>query len=120
MKALRAAGAKKRTISTSEARKHFAAALKTVHKEKMIIGFDRYTMSVAALVPVEAVYMLAGRGREIDPAILDKIERMATRYLHNAPAPKAAAAPAKKAAAKKAPAKKKKKAAARPRSKRAR
>jgi hypothetical protein len=118
MKALRAAGAKKRTISTSEARKHFAAALKTVHKEKMIIGFDRYTMSVAALVPVEAVYVLAGRGREIDPAVLDKIERMAARYLHNAPAPKAAQA-AKKRAAKKAPAKKKK-AVGRPRSKRAR
>jgi hypothetical protein len=96
--------AKMRTVSTSEARKNFASALKTVHKDKVIIGFDRYTMSVAALAPVEAVLMLAGRGGDVEPSVRDKIEKAAKSFLQShaaAPAPIKARAPAK------APAKKK-------------
>ncbi len=73
--------AKRRTVSTSQGRANFAAALQTVQKEKTVIGFDRYSQSVAALVPVEAVLMLAGRGATVEAGIRDKIERMARLFL---------------------------------------
>lgn len=73
--------AKRRTVSTSQGRANFAAALQTVQKEKTVIGFDRYSQSVAALVPVEAVLMLAGRGATVEPGVRDKIERMARLFL---------------------------------------
>lgn len=73
--------AKRRTVSTSQGRANFAAALQTVQKEKTVIGFDRYSQSVAALVPVEAVLMLAGRGATVEAGVRDKIERMARLFL---------------------------------------
>jgi hypothetical protein len=87
--------AKRRTVSTSQGRANFAAALQTVQKEKTIIGFNRYSQSVAALVPVEALLMLAGRGNAIEPAIRDKIERMAHLFLQaGAPLQRPARVPA--------------------------
>jgi hypothetical protein len=49
-----------------------------------VIGFDRNGRTVAALVPVEAVYMLAGLGGELDDKVRRKIERAAQLFVHNA------------------------------------
>ena len=54
-----------RVLSTSEARANFAENLETAKTEAAIIGFDRYGSTVAALVPVEAVYILAGAGAKV-------------------------------------------------------
>ena len=92
--------------STSEARANFAEALETVQIESSVIGFDRYGRPVAALVPVEAVYMLAEMGAQIDPAVRSKISRAARGFIGAVPnrvGKKLAAAPADKPAAKKAP-----------------
>jgi len=70
-------------FSTSDARANFAHALGMAQRENTVIGFDRYGHRVAALVPMDAVLMLAGRGSEVEPASRDKIERMA-RALANA------------------------------------
>lgn len=82
-----------RSFSTSEGRANFALALETAGREKTVVGFDRYGQLVAALVPVEAVQMLAGEG-DVDPAVRAKIVRMAKAFLGGgAPAaPKAKAA----------------------------
>ncbi|MBL8543302.1 MAG: hypothetical protein JNJ63_05790 [Hyphomonadaceae bacterium] len=45
-----------------------------------MVGFDRYGQPVAALVPIEAVQMLAGHG-DVDPAARAKIVRMAKAFL---------------------------------------
>lgn len=98
--------------STSEARANFAEALETAQVESAVIGFDRYGRTVAALVPVEAIYMLAGMGEEIDPAIRNKIaqgvrqfvaqvpNRVGKRIAHKAPVKKKAAPAAGRAKAK--------------------
>ncbi|MGE0663839.1 MAG: hypothetical protein AB7P05_12655 [Hyphomonadaceae bacterium] len=50
-----------------------------------MIGFDRYGRTVAALVPVEAIYMLAGLGRLVDPATRKEIEQGAIAFAQNVP-----------------------------------
>ncbi|MBI3437628.1 MAG: hypothetical protein HY054_03065 [Proteobacteria bacterium] len=79
--ALKKNAAKKQTISTSEARANFAEALDLAQEESTVIGFDRYGKLVAALVPIDAVRMLAGRGEEVEPAVRGKIERMSRIFL---------------------------------------
>ena len=79
--ALKKNAAKKQTISTSEARANFAEALGLAQEESAVIGFDRYGKLVAALVPIDAVRMLAGRGEEVEPAVRNKIERMSRIFL---------------------------------------
>ena len=76
---------KKQTLSTSEARANFAEALGMAQEENTVIGFDRYGKLVAAVVPIDAVRMLAGRSAEVDPAVRAKIERMSRIFLHAAP-----------------------------------
>ena len=71
--------------STSEARANFAEALENTQLDSAVIGFDRYGRTVAALVPVEAVYMLAGLGGKIEPAVRDKIERTARNFVKDVP-----------------------------------
>jgi hypothetical protein len=75
---------KKQTISTSEARANFAEALGMAQEESTVIGFDRYGKLVAALVPIDAVRMLAGRGEDVTPAVRHKIERMSRVFLEAA------------------------------------
>ncbi|MFZ2031479.1 MAG: hypothetical protein WAU68_14295 [Vitreimonas sp.] len=72
---------KKRTISTSEARANFAEALGMAQEESTVIGFDRYGKLVAALVPIDAVRMLAGRSEDVEPSVRGKIERMSRIFL---------------------------------------
>ena len=71
--------------STSEARANFAEALETTQLDSAVIGFDRYGRTVAALVPVEAIYMLAGLGGKIDPSTRHKIDRAARAFVAQVP-----------------------------------
>ena len=76
--------AKTQVYSTSEARANFAAALEAAQRNKAVIGFDRYGRTVAALVPVEAVYMLAGMGGEVAPNLRKGIEAAARKFAQSA------------------------------------
>lgn len=90
------ATSKAQVYSTSEARANFAEALETAQLQNTVIGFDRYGRPVAALVSIDAVRMLAGLDSHVEPAVRDKIKRMAGLFLHNIPG--AEAAPARKRA----------------------
>ena len=72
-------------LSTSEARANFAEALETAQVDNAVIGFDRYGRTVAALVPVEAIYMLAGLGKLVDPTTRKEIEEGALAFANNVP-----------------------------------
>lgn len=92
--------------STSEARANFAEALESAQVESAVIGFDRYGRTVAALVPIEAIYMLAGQGDDIDPAVRNRIARGVRQFVALVPnrvgkriARKVAAPPKKKSPA---------------------
>ena len=85
-KAAKRAGRKKTPVlSTSEARANFAEALETAQVDNAVIGFDRYGRTVAALVPVEAIYMLAGLGKLVDAGTRKEIEEGAVAFAHNVP-----------------------------------
>jgi hypothetical protein len=104
---------KAQVYSTSEARANFAEALETAQVDNAVIGFDRYGRTVAALVPVEAVYMLAGLGHMIPAGVREEIASGSQQFVHSVPNRVAMreAPPAKaraKSAPKKAKAKKKK------------
>lgn len=90
------------SFSTSEGRANLARALETTGAEKTVVGFARYSTPVAALVPIEAVRMLAGQDSDVDPAVRAKIARMARLLLASEPPARRGRAAAKK----KAPAKK--------------
>jgi hypothetical protein len=101
---------KARVYSTSEARANFAEALETAQVDNAVIGFDRYGRTIAALVPVEAIYMLAGKGSMIAPAVREEIESFARQFVQSVPSRVATPEPAprgKKAAPKKKKAKSK-------------
>ena len=83
--AVRARKPRTSVLSTSEARANFAEALETAQVDNALIGFDRYGRTVAALVPVEAIYMLAGFGRLVDPATRKQIEQGAVAFAHSVP-----------------------------------
>lgn len=106
-------GLGKQVLSTSEARANFAEALESAQVSGAVIGFDRYGRTIAALVPVEAIYMLAGMTAQVAPAVRASIAKQAKAFVENVPSHitsrPAAKAPAKKGAAKSA----KKKAASR-------
>jgi hypothetical protein len=83
--ATRTRKAKAPVLSTSVARANFAEALETAQVDNAVIGFDRYGRTVAALVPVEAIYMLAGLSKLVDPTTRKEIEQAATAFAHNVP-----------------------------------
>jgi hypothetical protein len=116
--ASRARKKKAQVLSTSEARAHFAEVLETAQVDNAVIGFDRYGRTTAALVPVEAIYMLAGLGHLVPPATRKEIEDGALLFAHNVPYRLPATAAAKpltraKTAAKKAAAGRRRRARAR-------
>ncbi|HYD88561.1 MAG TPA: hypothetical protein VEA80_13895 [Vitreimonas sp.] len=90
------------SFSTSEGRANLARALETTDQEKTVVGFARYNTPIAALVPIEAVRMLAGQEGEIEPAVRAKIVRMARLFLAS---DQPVRRPRRAAASKKAPAK---------------
>jgi len=102
----KAAGAKARSLSTSHARAHFAAALDSAHSKNAVIGFDRYGQPIAALVPIDAVRMLAGQEGDVAPDIRARIARTAAAFLgalNGRRKPRKPPAPAKKAKKRAAP-----------------
>lgn len=84
-KAATRAHRKSRIYSTSEARANFAEALETAQVEGAVIGFDRYGRTVAALVPVEAVYILAGQDHLVSPARREALVQAARRFVAEVP-----------------------------------
>jgi hypothetical protein len=75
----------KQVLSTSEARANFAEALETAQVGGAVIGFDRYGRTVAALVPVEAVYMLAGLDKSVPAPVRAAIKRQAKSFVETVP-----------------------------------
>lgn len=71
--------------STSEARANFAETLETVQAESAVIGFDRYGRTVAALVPIEAIYILAGMGALIDTDMRSRVQSAARDFVNQVP-----------------------------------
>ena len=110
-------GARTPSFSTSVGRANFARALEITDQEKTVVGFDRYNRPVAALVPIEAVSMLAGQG-EVDPSVRARIVRMARLFMSAMPAEKKARRKQARRAAKAAKKKTAKKRAKRAKSKR--
>lgn len=87
-------------VSTSKARANFAGAVGEAQAKHAIVGFERYGKLVAALVPVDAVRLLAGA--PVDRPTREAIIANAQLFIKAAPPAKAAKrAPAKKKAAKK-------------------
>jgi len=97
---------KARVYSTSEARANFAEALETAQVDNAVIGFDRYGRTIAALVPIEAVYMLAGMGHMIAPRVREDIAAFSREFVHSVPSRVSAPEPAVRAPRGKRPAKK--------------
>lgn len=65
--------------STSDVRANFANALKMTDRHKLITGFFRYNSPVAALVPIEAVRVLAGGS--VDPTDKARIVRLSKMFI---------------------------------------
>jgi 1-deoxy-D-xylulose 5-phosphate reductoisomerase len=107
-KAASRASRKARVYSTSEARANFAEALETAQVDNAVIGFDRYGRTIAALVPVEAIYMLAGKASMIAPGVREEIEAFSKQFVQSVPSRVGVAeqAPSAKKGVKKAPKKK--------------
>src|SRR5262245_66371824 len=76
---------KARVYSTSEARANFAEALETAQVDNAVIGFDRYGRTIAALVPIEAIYMLAGKGNMVAPGVREDIEAFSLQFVKSVP-----------------------------------
>jgi hypothetical protein len=76
---------KAKQLSTSQARADFASALLEAQKDLTLIGFDRYGRTQAALVPVEAIYMLAGEDKDIPPHVKDAIVYGAEQFVSTIP-----------------------------------
>lgn len=99
---------KARVYSTSEARANFAEALETAQVDNAVIGFDRYGRTIAALVPIEAIYMLAGKADMIAPGVREEIESFSRQFVQDVPSRVAAAPPPPRKPEKKAKKSKKK------------
>lgn len=67
--------------STTDGRQRFPDILQVSYGEKAVIGFDRYGRALGAVVPMEAVLMLAGKTAAVDEDVRARIERAALRLL---------------------------------------
>jgi len=71
----------KLVYSTTDGRQRFPDILQVSYGEKAVIGFDRYGRALGAVVPMEAVQMLAGRLDAVDDDVRERIERAARALL---------------------------------------
>lgn len=71
-------------VSTSHGRTHFPEILQSSLADKSIIGFDRYGRVVGAVVPIEAVRMLAGFQESVDEDVQVRVKRAALALLREA------------------------------------
>lgn len=72
--------------STTEGRQRFPDILQTTFGEKAVIGFDRYGRALGAVVPMEAVRLLAGLDNCVDEHVQAHIKRTALKLLQQMPA----------------------------------
>jgi hypothetical protein len=72
---------RKIVYSTTDGRQRFPDILQTSYGEKAVIGFDRYGRALGALVPMEAVQILAGAMESVDEDIRGRIQRAAQALL---------------------------------------
>jgi len=72
--------------STTEGRQRFPDLLQTSYGSKAVIGFDRYGRALGAVVPMEAVRVLAGFSDSVDEDIKRRIEQTAKSLLQKLPA----------------------------------
>lgn len=82
--------ATKIVYSTTDGRQRFPDILQVSYGEKAVIGFDRYGRALGALVPMEAVQMLAGNINNVDEDIVGRIQRAARALLLSMDEPGAA------------------------------
>lgn len=75
-----------RLISTTEGRQRFPDLLQTCFGDKAVIGFDRYGRALGAVVPMEAIRLLAGYDQSVDPRVRETIELTARALLSKVPA----------------------------------
>lgn len=71
--------------TTTEGRQRFPDILQVSYGDKAVIGFDRYGRALGAVVPMEAVRVLAGFPDTVDPDIIKRIERTAKRLIERLP-----------------------------------
>lgn len=71
--------------SISDGRARLAGLVQAASVEKAIIGFDRYGQAVAALVPIEAIRILAGADSDVGADTRRGIRRMARQLLATLP-----------------------------------
>lgn len=71
----------KLVYSTTDGRQRFPDILQVSYGEKAVIGFDRYGRALGAVVPMEAVQMLAGQLGTVDDDVRERIERAARALL---------------------------------------
>jgi hypothetical protein len=72
--------------STTLGRMHFADFVQLAYGEKILVGFDRYGRTLAAIAPIEAVKMLAGQDDDVPPRVREQIQRAAEELLDSMPA----------------------------------
>jgi len=72
---------RKIVYSTTDGRQRFPDILQTSYGEKAVIGFDRYGRALGAVVPMEAVEMLAGAIDNVDEDVRGRIKRAAQALL---------------------------------------
>jgi hypothetical protein len=70
-----------RVYSTTEGRQRFPDILQEVFGEKSIAGFERYGRRLGALIPMEALLLLAGRGSMLDKETRIRIQNAASSLL---------------------------------------
>ncbi|MBI1251476.1 MAG: hypothetical protein GC189_08395 [Alphaproteobacteria bacterium] len=71
--------------STSEGRAKFPDLLQSSFGDKKIIGFDRYGRIMGAVVPIEAVRMLAGLSDHVEEDTRSRIQKTARHLLAQLP-----------------------------------
>jgi hypothetical protein len=77
---------KGRLMSTSEGRQRFPDLLQSTFGDKAVIGFERYGRVLGAVVPMEAIRLLAGFDDSVDDATRDRITKTAKALIREVPA----------------------------------
>lgn len=68
-------------VPTTEGRKHFPDYIQDSYGKKSITGFDRYGRFLGAIVPPEAIFLLADESDEVDEFAKLRIKEYAQQLL---------------------------------------
>lgn len=68
-------------VTSTEGRQRFPEIMQDVFGEKAITGFHRYGRALGAVIPLEAVRLLAGCAHAVDPAMRKRIRATARALL---------------------------------------